>query len=486
MDLDDSSLAAFDKSQGEWFKLCSRSGLGICQLADRYRQRDDCFLRSMHRGSFNFSIRLHWEDGKDDWLIRFPIPGKSMCLDEKVYREAVICYGKGSDNPTGLGPFIIMTWVEGRELSDVLKEEDNSVDMLNPNIDPDFLKRAYSQMAGILISLWSLDFDKIGSLGEDNASGKIVVDERPLTQEENELIRASGIQDPSPQRTYHTAIDYIRSLLDLRSAQLQHQRNSVYDAEDCRNKYACRQLMKAIAFNFISNNDSLFKLFCDDFGPGNVLVNDSLEIITVIDWEFCYAAPPQFAASIPWWLLLRRPDYIVDDIGPNAFLEAFIPKANVFLQALEEREEALGLSKEDDRLSIHMRQSIEDRSTWFILACRKIASVDLIYWDLLDEYCWGPRSSTADRAVAFTGMGEIHKGREDFVRLKIQQLREYYEELGEETDVIYEPPPSTASQTTHETDRKPLYIPDGLFLGGVITGLASGLSVTIFLHRCRR
>jgi aminoglycoside phosphotransferase (APT) family kinase protein len=168
----------------------------------------------MHRGSFNFSIRLHWEDGKEDWLIRFPIPGKSMFLDQKVYREAVlmkhiaeetnipvpkiICYGRASENPTGLGPFIIMTWVEGKKLSDVLKEEDNKVDMLNPNLAPDVLKRAYDQMARVLSSLWSLDFDKIGSLGEESTSGKIVIDGPPLTQEVNKLIRASGIQDPSP------------------------------------------------------------------------------------------------------------------------------------------------------------------------------------------------------------------------------------------------------------------------------------------------
>jgi hypothetical protein len=205
--------------------------------------------------------------------------------------------------------------------------------------------------------------------------------------------------------------------------------------------------MKAIALNFISSNDDHgpFKLLCDDFGPGNVLVNDSLEIVAVIDWEFCYAAPLQFAASIPWWLLLRRPDYIVNDIGPDSFFEAFIPKANIFLQALEEQELAIGLSKGDDRLSVLMRQSLENRSAWFMLACRKIASVDLIYWDLLDEYCWGPRSSMAERAHALTGMGEMHRGREDFVRLKIQQLREYYDGLGEATDIVYEPHPSPAA-----------------------------------------
>lgn len=221
MDFDDTSLAVFDEKQHEWFELCSRSGLQICQLADRYRQRDDCVLLSMHRGSFNFSIRLHWEDGEEDWLIRFPIPGKSMFLDEKIHREAVlmnyiaketsipvpkiICYGKADENPTGLGSFIIMTWVEGRKMSDVLRAENNDpkVDMLNPNIDPDILKRVYGQMGEVLLSLWSLDFDKIGSLGEDSASGKPVIDGPPLTQEENELIRVSGLKDFSPQRIYH-------------------------------------------------------------------------------------------------------------------------------------------------------------------------------------------------------------------------------------------------------------------------------------------
>ncbi|KAJ0420502.1 hypothetical protein BJY00DRAFT_323757 [Aspergillus carlsbadensis] len=424
MDFDDISLATFNNLQTEWFNLCSRFGPGICQLADHRRQRDDCFPRSMHRGSFNFSIRLHWEDGKGDWLIRFPIPGKSMFLEEKV-------------------------------------------DTLNPNMDPDVLKRAYSQMAGVLTSLWSLDFDKIGSLREGTTSGEIVIDGPPLTQEVNELIRASGIQDPSPQRTYHSSTDYIKSLLDLQSIELEQQRNSVYDSEDCRNKYACRQLMKAIALNFIPrNDDGPFKLFCDDFGPGNVLVNDECEIVAVIDWEFCYAVPPQFAASIPWWILLRRPDYIVDDIGPDLFFDTLLPKANIFLQALEEREHALGLIKDDSRLSALMGESIEDRSAWFMLACRKVASVDLIYWDLLDEYCWGPRSSMADRAHAFTGLGEMHRGREDFVRLKIQQLREYYDELGEETD-------------PYNGINRP-------FLGEVVTGLTFGLSIAIFLHRSRR
>ncbi|OAX76997.1 hypothetical protein ACJ72_08709, partial [Emergomyces africanus] len=49
-------------------------------------------------------------------------------------------------------------------------------------------------------------------------------------------------------------------------------------------------------------------LFCDDFRPSNVIVNEDLNIRGVIDWEFCYAAPVEFAHCSPWWLLLAPPD----------------------------------------------------------------------------------------------------------------------------------------------------------------------------------
>jgi len=50
MDFDDISLNAFEELKKEWINRCSKSSKGICELAGRYRKRDDCFLRSMHAG----------------------------------------------------------------------------------------------------------------------------------------------------------------------------------------------------------------------------------------------------------------------------------------------------------------------------------------------------------------------------------------------------------------------------------------------------
>ncbi|PYI21878.1 hypothetical protein BO99DRAFT_471807 [Aspergillus violaceofuscus CBS 115571] len=399
MDFDDINLAAVDDRRHEWIKLASKSGAGICELANCYRQRDDCMLRSMHCGSFNFSFRLNWDDDGEDWLIRFPLPGKSMFLDEKVRREAlvmnyiarettipvprVIAHGTSDEDPTGLGPFIIMTWIDGKMMSDILRQDDLSDkhDVLDLAIDLETLKTLYGEMEEVLLQLWGLNFSKIGSTDEDQW-GKTIVDGRPLTRELNE--------------TYDTSVDYITSLLALQSTHLEQQRNSVYDSQDCREKYACRQLMKAFALNFIPQDDcGPFKLFCDDFCPGNVLVNDSLRIVGVLDWEFTYAAPSQFAASIPWWLLLRRPHSLLEQDGPDAFFESFLPKANIYLEALAERERTRGLTESDDRLSVRMRRSIEDRSAWFTVASHMGASVDLLYWDLYSMNIAGARGQAS-------------------------------------------------------------------------------------------
>ncbi|KAJ5728891.1 uncharacterized protein N7483_003399 [Penicillium malachiteum] len=420
MDFDDIALEAIDSRRQELVKLASGSGLKIAELANRYRQRDDGMLVSMHCGSFNFSFRVNWDDGGEDWLIRFPLPGKSMFLDEKVRREAwlmqylakettipvprVIAYGMGDKNPTGLGPFILMTWIDGKNMADLIKSKDR----------PD-------------------------NIGEDSVAGKPVVDGRPLTREMNELIRTCGLNDCMPERTYQTSVDYIGSLLDLQSTHLEQQQNSVYSSRDCREKYACRQLMKAIALNFIPPSDcGPFKLFCDDLRPGNILVDDSLRIVGVIDWEFSYAAPSQFAGSIPWWLILERPHRIANQRGAEAFFQEFLPKATLFLEALEAREETHGLTEHNSRLSVRMHQSIENKSAWFALALHALSTVDLIYWDLLDEYCWGPRSSIAERVHRVTTTPEIYKAREDFVQSKIKQLQEYYKELGVDLSVSYE------------------------------------------------
>ncbi|ODM20999.1 hypothetical protein SI65_04052 [Aspergillus cristatus] len=195
-----------------------------------------------------------------------------------------------------------MSWVEGVPMSEILRVEKAQADykehILNPDIDEKTLEILYGQMAGILLELWKLGFDRIGSLRLDEA-GKPSIEGPPLTRHLDELIRTSNVNNCTPTGVYHTSFDYIFSLLEMQKIHLERQRNSVFDAKDCREKYTCRHLMKTIALSFIRNNNGPFKLFSDDLRPENVLVDkDTLQITAVIDWEIYYAALSQFSEPI--------------------------------------------------------------------------------------------------------------------------------------------------------------------------------------------
>ncbi|KAG8668325.1 hypothetical protein FPOAC2_07613 [Fusarium poae] len=100
------------------------------------------------KGSFNFSFRYRFSDGGPDAIIRFPKPGHTATalMDEKVANEAqvmnylsqnttiplprILSWGLTAESPQQLGPFIIMDYIEGTLLSNVLKQSTKSDDEL--------------------------------------------------------------------------------------------------------------------------------------------------------------------------------------------------------------------------------------------------------------------------------------------------------------------------------------------------------------------
>src|SRR5947208_16385550 len=75
----------------EWSTLVHEKMLDVGEFVSSFRGDPDYFLVSKQRGSFNFSIRMHWNDeNSDDWLIRFPIPGRARFVDEKYRNEVAV------------------------------------------------------------------------------------------------------------------------------------------------------------------------------------------------------------------------------------------------------------------------------------------------------------------------------------------------------------------------------------------------------------
>jgi hypothetical protein len=258
-------------------------------------------------------------------------------------------WGTAEENPTGLGPFMIIEYIEhSRTLSEAMNDptlELKDRHVLDPSIDEQKLSFLYSQMANILLQLSVLAFPRIGSLDRD-ASGHISVSGRPITVNMNNLVEHTGIPSsilPTAPHNYASTTAWYSALADMHLTQLTFQHNDAIDsASDARDKYVARQLFRRLARQGRLNAPSPsgaeeFRLFSEDLRPSNVLIDAEDRVVGVIDWEFAYVAPAQFSRDPPWWLLLKgRSDYWPG--GHEAFMEAYEGRLGTFLRVLEVEE----------------------------------------------------------------------------------------------------------------------------------------------------
>jgi hypothetical protein len=260
-----------------------------------------------------------------------------MFLEEKVRNEVAIMryildqtsipapfvldWGTRKDSPLELGPFMIMEFVDHHtSMYDVLNIPGCSRacrGILDPDFDENELEGLYGEMADILLQLSQPSFSHIGSLGQvDDFTWEVRY--RPLSLPMNELIRLGSLPQgclPSLDTTFDTASSYFESLAELHIMHLRNRRNDAIDsADDCRRKFVARCLFRKLAREqklterWASFEHGPFKLWCDDFRPGNVLLNKNSKITGVVDWEFSYAAPIEFSYAPHWWLLLKSPN----------------------------------------------------------------------------------------------------------------------------------------------------------------------------------
>lgn len=319
-------------------------------------------------------------------------------------------WGTADENPTGLGPFMVMEYIEHeRTLSEALKDPSLEIDdphILDPSIAESKLEFLYGQMAKILLQLSTLTFPRIGSLDQD-ADGHISVSGRSLAMNINSVVEFTNniplsILAAEPLN-HSTTAEWYSALADIHLTQLTFQHNDVFrDEEDMRDKYVARHLFRRLTREgrLTSPADAAseppqpqFLIFSEDLRPSNVLVDANDRVVSVIDWEFAYVAPAQFSFDPPRWLLLTSADCWLGGYEP--FIEAYEPRLETFLRALEVEEAKMredadagvasamgGLTLDEGTtvaLSQRVRRSWEDR-TWMIsLAARDSWSLDFLF-----------------------------------------------------------------------------------------------------------
>ncbi|OBS20355.1 hypothetical protein FPOA_06727 [Fusarium poae] len=420
-------------------------------------------------GGFNVLYRIKFVQDSSDVIVRLPCPNLVQFPEEKTLYEAAamaflaqhttmpvptLFYHTSSSN---VGPALVLQHIKSvRDMSDALaipNQDPEETPVLNPEIEESTLRKLYQRISVIVLELYKPTFHRIGSLTKDN-NGCYSVTGRPITQNMNNMIQLANIPKavlPEKNQTYENDYDWYIALAEMHMAQLLFQHNDLVRSEDdCRNKYVARMLFHILAeqnrlstFGFVDDfwsaqawNSGLecptpdscddFRLWCDDFRPVNLLLNQEDEIVAAIDWEFTYAAPTQFSLDPPWWLLLEAPE--MWSKGIDDWADVYDERLKTWLLAMEEAESA-ATDPPPIKLSSYMRESWKSGRFWLNYAARKSWAFDAIYWKFLDERFFGPREvvehedSYWKTRVQFLGE-EGRQKMEVFVQRKMDEVKE--------------------------------------------------------------
>jgi len=436
MEWDDIAEHAHQSVADNWFLRYHEQRAHIADWVSTFRDGRACELVGVCCGSFNWGCRILFED-TTEWLVRFAVPGMVMDGDAKLRREIaamtmiaqrttipvpkVHAWGLSEQNSLGLGPFIVMDYVHGESLGHLWRTSDTDR-VLRTDIDEEDLRKVYRQIAGFYLELSDLKFPVSGSLsiGDDQS---IQADLCPLTLKMQEIEAHSGVKVGGDRpSTFPSATEYFVHVAEQDMEHLLQQPNSVNDEDDARAKYKFRRHFDAILPRFIAEeyDRTEFRLICDDFRYGNMIVNNSteLKIVAVLDWEWTYAAPYQLFVSPPRWLLIQKPIEWEEPFGPQ--FDRYQVCLDLFLQELEHEESKRAKAQhEEERLSALMRKTLRTGKFWFH---------ELIY------DCFTPVDNPALRAIcdAYPEVRELapseHPGLDAFVKEKMRQLAAYTEQ----------------------------------------------------------
>lgn len=180
-------------------------------IASSHRDGMKCKLIERRRGAFNYCFTARFDDNKK-WIFRFPIPGSCLNPVRKTQHEVavmhvikektaipipkIIASGVTKGAFEDLGPYILMEYIDGTPLNELLLNFEDENERLRKDIKDTTLRHIYRQMAGVYLELFSHDFPAIGAI-DMNIRGlerTWHVTSGPLTFKMNEVQRLGGVE----------------------------------------------------------------------------------------------------------------------------------------------------------------------------------------------------------------------------------------------------------------------------------------------------
>lgn len=185
----------------------------LCQWVSTFHpDKLPCQLEgTFYHGAFNAGMKMVFSDSPA-WIVRFPRVG-TVCDDytDEVAMEVtalslihnrttipvprVQAWGPAASNLLGLGAFIMMDFVNGVSLSDLLEDPnaERPTRLMREDISDSDIVVIYRQLANFLLQLFKLNFDRIGSLPSPRAEAQSPTPTRPLTFKAHSILQNGGV-----------------------------------------------------------------------------------------------------------------------------------------------------------------------------------------------------------------------------------------------------------------------------------------------------
>ncbi|GAB1317840.1 hypothetical protein MFIFM68171_08050 [Madurella fahalii] len=288
----------------------------VCKLASLHNSSKACrIFRDPANGSYNVCYFVEFEDGTK-WVVRIPLEPYISNIWDKVQSEVatirsylqtkttiplprIHAFGRGGivdeKNPIGHA-YIIQSYIPGQSL-DILAFRRKG---------PTQRKYFYSQLVDIFAQLCQQEFPYAGSLMPDPDGGTIPLVGPLLSIQLNELQLQNCELSIQPAR-FASATDFAfhqYHLLD-QNYKLPAYKLSREVAE--LEIFGLADLKKRLS-SYVDNRLP-FVLAHTDLRPSNIIVDESLRIQGIIDWEWASTVPRQFFLP-PTWLAGLPPDRV--------------------------------------------------------------------------------------------------------------------------------------------------------------------------------
>ncbi|EEP78740.1 predicted protein [Uncinocarpus reesii 1704] len=106
----------------------------------------------------------------------------------------------------------------------------------------------------------------------------------------------------SNNETYSSTIDYVYTILKLIFNDFHLGKDSVFNEEDAKNYLYGIFASQGIVMEWVKHKDNHgpFVLMHGDLQPPNIFVDDDLNIVSVIDWEWSHTIPLQMFLPPSW------------------------------------------------------------------------------------------------------------------------------------------------------------------------------------------